>query len=212
MPSNLKNASKKAIYKSNVSKLDSLGVSKDVKIMDDGLNAIEEACGEFIQRVLENINKADLVVTGAITDITLEPRDNGIDILAPSHLVYQSRGVSGTERKYNTPHSYKDKMPPVDVIKSWIDQKGIIYRDNEKYSGKEAPFKTLTDDESKQKAAWAIAKTIYREGIEPKNLYENEIPKLVEDIQKLVSDFALQFINQKIDIHPREGGEKRIIT
>jgi len=210
MPQNLKGASKKAQYKANVAKLDSIGVDK-VDFYDEGLNIIEQACGDFIKRVLENINSADLVVTGSITDITLEPTETGVEIKAPAHLVYQSRGVSGTEQKYDTPHSYKDKMPPVSVIREWIKTKGITYRDNEKYSGKKAPFKELTDDQKQNSAAWAIAKSIYKNGIEPKNLYENEIPQLVEDIQKAISEFALQFVEQKININPREGGERRIV-
>lgn len=217
---NLKGASKRAIYKSNVSKLDSFGIDKAEFFDKEALTAIEQVCGDFINRVIENINKADIVVTGSITNIELETKDNALNITAPSHLVYQSRGVNGAKNnKWDTPHRFggpKGKGPSfsefVEAIKEWIVRKNINLRDNEKYSGKETPFKnTASDQNLLDKAAYAITKSIYNEGIEPKNLYEKEIPKLIEDIQNIVSDFSVQFINQVIDIKPKGGGGKRII-
>jgi hypothetical protein len=208
---NLKTASKKAVHQSNVAKLDDLGTEKED--VDLGiLNVIEQLSGDFILRVIDNINKIkDFVVTGAITDITLEPTKHGLNIVAPKHLVYQSRGVSGTERKYDTPHSYTDKMPPGPVFEDWINRKKLNLRDNEKYSGKKTPFKELSQADQINRISWSIARNIYRNGIEPKNLYEKEIPKLIDDIQKEIADFAVQHITQQIAITPKHGGENRII-
>ena len=33
---------------------------------------------------------------------------------------FQDKGVSGTERKYNTPFSYKSKRPPLKPITDWV--------------------------------------------------------------------------------------------
>lgn len=220
MPNNLKGASKKSIYKSNVDKLDSLGTDKNLLMNDVALSAIEQACGDFILRVLDNINKADIVVTGSITDITLEPTETGINVKAPAHLIYQSRGVNGAKnQKWDTPHKFGDPKGNgpsfqefIEAIKQWIIRKNINYRDNKKYSGKETPFKTeVSDEKLLDRAAYAITKSIYNEGIEPKNLYEKEIPKLIEDVQKMVAEFAVQYFNQVIEINPKSGGGKRII-
>jgi len=188
MPQSLKQASKKAIYKSNVSKLDGLGNDKVSFTTGEGLSAIQLVIGQFIERIAANINSAGIINTGSITDITVVPKDNGIDIVAPAHLVYQSRGVSGTETKYPTPHSYTDKMPPPDVLVPWMKKNGIP-----------------------EEAKFAIAQSIYRHGIAPKDLYEKEIPQLIEELKKEIADFMVQHINQAIDLHPSKGGGNRII-
>lgn len=212
MPQNLKSASKKAIHKGNVDKLDTLGRSKDVFDIEGALNVIELVCGQFIERVLENIkSKPDFVVTGAITDITLDPTDTGVNIMAHPHLIYQSRGVSGTERKYDTPHEFTNKMPPGNVFEDWIRRKKLNLRDNEKYSRKKTPFKLLTEEDKIKSVSWAISRSIFKKGIPPKDVYEKEIPKLLQDLQKEISDFMVQNIVQVVDIHPRGGGENRII-
>lgn len=192
MPKSLNEQSKKSIYLNNVSKLDGLGKGKDLFTTGEGLSLIETICGQFIERVIENINKADIIDTGSITDITVVPTDKGVNIEANPHLVFQSRGVSGTEVKYDTPHSYTDKMPPVDVIKEWLKRKG-------------------TSDEDLNGAAWAIAKSIQKKGLKPHDLYEKEIPKLLEDLQREIADFMIQHIIQDIDINPKGGGQNRII-
>lgn len=209
----LKTASKASIYRNNVKKLSTLGKSKDGFNINDVQGSIEKACGDFIERVLENINSIpNFVTTGKITEIFTQATETGVDIMASPHLIYQSRGVSGTETKYDTPHSFKDKMPPAKVFEDWVKRKGINLRDNEKYSKQKAPFKDLTQDDKIKSASWAIAMSIYKNGIEPKNIYEKEIPKLVEDLKKEIMDFMIQNIEQQIAINPRDGGKNRIIT
>jgi hypothetical protein len=36
---------------------------------------------------------------------------------------FQDKGVSGTQRKFETPYSYKSKMPPPSAFDKWIDVK-----------------------------------------------------------------------------------------
>ena len=38
---------------------------------------------------------------------------------------FQDKGVSGTEKKYDTPYSYKSKMPPIKPLSDWAKRKGI---------------------------------------------------------------------------------------
>ena len=42
--------------------------------------------------------------------------------------IFQDKGVSGTKKKYNTPYSYKSKMPPRKAFDKWIVRKGIAPR------------------------------------------------------------------------------------
>ncbi|RZJ96052.1 MAG: hypothetical protein EOO46_25675, partial [Flavobacterium sp.] len=113
MPNNLSQASKLA-------QLDSLGSSKADFDMDGQLPVLSQIAGEFIKRVQNNIQSAKLNATGKMSRIEIETLPDGINILAEKYLVYHDQGVSGTQRKFNTPFAYTNKMPPIDKIKEWI--------------------------------------------------------------------------------------------
>lgn len=68
---------------------------------------------------------------------------------------FQDRGVSGTEKKYNTPYSYTNKMPPTKAFDQWVVRKGIAPR------GAGGQFA------KRQGLKFAIAKTIFKKGIRP---------------------------------------------
>ena len=68
---------------------------------------------------------------------------------------FQDRGVSGTEKKYNTPYSYTNKMPPTKAFDQFVVRKGIAPR------GSGGQFA------KRQGLKFAIAKTIFKKGIRP---------------------------------------------
>ena len=68
---------------------------------------------------------------------------------------FQDKGVSGTEKKYNTPYSYTTKMPPVKAFDKWVVRKGLAPR------GKGGKFA------SREGIKFSIAKSIYKKGIRP---------------------------------------------
>jgi hypothetical protein len=68
---------------------------------------------------------------------------------------FQDKGVSGTEKKYNTPYSYTTKMPPPKAFDKWVVRKGIAPR------GKGGKFT------SREGIKFAIARSIYKKGIKP---------------------------------------------
>ena len=204
-----KQATKKAQFETKLDMLDSIGTSKEsFEVVKT--NVIERILGEFVERVQNNIDRLGLPVTGAISEISIQSDGDTINVVGNPHLIYQSRGVSGTKVKRDTPHSYKDKRPPVQPIIDWIKNSKKITINESSFGGKEK-FKDLTDDEKITRVAYAIREKIFQEGFEGKDIYEKEIPKLVEDLQKEISDFAVQYINQVISINPREGGGNRIV-
>ena len=77
----------------------------------------------------------------------------GFDIV--DYGKFQDRGVSGTEKKYNTPYKYTNKMPPAKAFDKWTVRKGIAPR------GKGGKF------EKRKGLNFAIAKSIYKKGIRP---------------------------------------------
>tara|TARA_R110000796_G_scaffold203749_1_gene320008 strand:+ start:519 stop:1028 length:510 start_codon:yes stop_codon:yes gene_type:complete len=68
---------------------------------------------------------------------------------------FQDRGVSGKNKKYNTPYSYTNKMPPPQAFDKWVVRKGIAPR------SKGGKFT------SREGLKFAIAKSIYKNGIRP---------------------------------------------
>ena len=197
----IKQASKASMYRDNVKKLDKLGMSKS-DFDSEKLNLIETILSEFVEKVKGNIQAEDLNVTGQISDIKIQADGDDIVVTANPWLIYQSRGVSGTETKYDTPHSYTDKRPPASVFKEWIIAKNIQLKDNPKYGGKESPFKELTEDERINRAAHAMAENKFKHGIKPRDIYEREIPGLVEALQEQIADFCVQYIVNNIDVKP----------
>ena len=93
---------------------------------------------------------------------------------------FQDKGVSGKKKKYNTPFSYKSKMPPSKVFEKWIKNKGIKGRDKK---GRFITTKSLK---------FLIARGIFNNGIKPSLFFtkpfENEYKKLSGD---LVEAFGL---------------------
>jgi hypothetical protein len=73
----------------------------------------------------------------------------------PIYGQFQDQGVSGKKKKYNTPFSYKSKMPPSKIFEDWIKRKGIKGRDKQ---GRFITHKTLS---------YLIARSVFNNGIKP---------------------------------------------
>ena len=95
-------------------------------------------------------------------------------------VLYQDKGVSGKKKKYNTPFSYKDKMPPSSALDKWSVRKGIAPRDK---SGKFIPRKSIN---------FLIARSIYNKGIKPSLFFTKPFEKAYKDLPK---DLVKGFIN-----------------
>lgn len=103
---------------------------------------------------------------------------------------FQDKGVSGVKKKYDTPFTYRDKMPPSRAFDKWMIKRGIAPRN------KEGQFQT------RKGLAYAIARGIYFNGIKPslfftkpfEKAYKKLSPELVEsfglDVESLM-DFTL---------------------
>jgi hypothetical protein len=108
---------------------------------------------------------------------------------------FQDKGVSGTEKKYNTPYSYKSKMPPIKPLAEWAQRKGIKLRD-EKGKFKKGGYKTL---------GFLIARSIQRKGIKPSLFFtkpfEQGFKKLPDELLEAygldVEEFLQFTLNKK---------------
>jgi len=115
-------------------------------------------------------------------DLTVSP--NSFQFSFGSTLPYstfQDQGVSGTQRKYKTPFSYKSKKPPASVFISWAKQKGIKPR------GKNGRFTSY------ESFGFAVANSVFRKGIKPKNFITRPFEKAFKDLpDALIEAYGLE--------------------
>jgi hypothetical protein len=124
-------------------------------------------------------------------EVKAMPNSISIQFSMEDYGVFQDAGVSGTKKKYNTPYSYKSKMPPSKAFDKWITRKGLAPRDK---SGKFTKRKSL---------AFLIARSIYRNGIKPSLFFtkpfEAAYKNLPEELVEAYGLEAVELFNQQID-------------
>ena len=125
------------------------------------------------------------------SELEVGPRSFSLQFFMMEYGEYLDKGVSGKKKKYNTPYSYKSKMPPSRAFEKWIQQKGIQGRDKK---GRFMKRKTLS---------FLIARSVFNNGIKPTMFFtkpfEREFIKLDRD---LVESFGLdvdEFLEQTLN-------------
>lgn len=120
-------------------------------------------------------------------DLKVSKNSFQLEFLMEDYGIFQDKGVSGTEKKYNTPFKYTNKMPPPSKMDKWIvkrNLKGVRDKNGKFISRKSLQF--------------MIARSIYKKGIKPslfftkpfekafKNINEDLIEAYKLDVQKLM--------------------------
>lgn len=118
------------------------------------------------------------------------PNSISMEFLMEDYGIFQDAGVSGTKKKYNTPYSYKSKMPPPKAFDNWIVRKGIAPREKGKFT-------------SRKGLAFAIARSVFRNGIKPSLFFtkpfEKAFKKLPEELVEKYGLDAIKLFNQQVD-------------
>ena len=97
---------------------------------------------------------------------------------------FQDKGVSGKKVKYNTPYSYKSKMPPPNKLDKWIVRKGIAPRD------KKGNFI------SRKSLQFLIARSIFNNGIKPSLFLTKPFEAAFKTLpDELVEKFGLEVLD-----------------
>ena len=137
-----------------------------------------------IQQSRSNLSKDKKNVSKALynsLDYKILSDNSGfiLQFLMEEYGTYQDQGVSGTKKKYNTPFKYTNKRPPAKAFDKWTVRKGIAPRQN---GGKFANRKGLK---------FAIAKTIFEQGIRPSLFFTKPFEKRFETLPKeLIAAFV----------------------
>ena len=137
---------------------------------------------EESKKNLKSLNKVGGTLENSIKGGEVKVTDRSLEfgIEMADYGVFQDKGVSGVKQKYNTPYSYKTKMPPPSKLDKWIVKKGIAPRDDK---GKFISRKSLQ---------FAIARSIFYKGIKPSLFFTTPFQKYAKGLPKeLETAFAL---------------------
>jgi hypothetical protein len=105
-------------------------------------------------------------------DLNVSKNSLSLDFKMEDYGKFQDQGVSGKIRKFNTPFSYKDKMPPTRAFDKWIVKKGIAPRSKGKFISRES-------------LKFAIARSVFLNGIKPSKFFTKPIE---QGFQRLPDD------------------------
>jgi hypothetical protein len=119
-------------------------------------------------------------------DLDVRKNSFSLDLLMNEYGIYQDKGVSGTEKKYNTKFSYKTKMPPIKPLADWAKFKNIRLRDSKGRFAK-GNYKTI---------GYLISRSIYRKGIKPSLFFTRPFEKAFINLpDEIVEAYGLDIDN-----------------
>jgi hypothetical protein len=154
---------------------------------------VQEAIDKFrkyvVQQSKSNLTKqkknASKSLYNSIKGVSkVNPNSISLYFEMEAHGVFQDKGVSGKEKEYNTPYSYKSKMPPTKALDKWVVRRGIAPRD--------AKGRLI----SRQSLKFLIARGIYRNGIKPSLFFTKPFEKAYDRLpDELVEAYGLDIIN-----------------
>ena len=139
-----------------------------------------------IQQSRSNLSKQNKNVDKKLYDSLDKEIEVGANSFRMAFLMedygaYQDKGVSGTQKKYNTPFSYKSKKPPLKPITQWVTKRRFQFRNKE--TGKFMSY---------QSTAFLIRNGIFKNGIKPSLFFTKPFEKAFERLpDELVEAYGL---------------------
>ena len=153
---------------------------------------VQEAIDKFrkyvVQQSKSNLTKqkknASKKLYNSIKGVSkVNPNSISLYFEMEAHGVFQDKGVSGKEKKYNTPYSYKSKMPPTKALDKWVVRRGIAPRD--------AKGRLI----SRKSLKFLIARSIYKNGIKPSMFFTKPFEKAYDRLpDELVEAYGIDII------------------
>jgi len=106
-------------------------------------------------------------------DLKVSKNSFQLEFLMEDYGLFQDKGVSGTDVKYNTPYEYTNKMPPPSKLDKWI-----VKRNLKGVRGKDGKFI------GRKSLQFMIARSIYKNGIKPSLFFTKPFEKAFKNINK----------------------------
>ena len=161
--------------------------------MSETLKALEQFRDLVVAEAKANLQRLGKDTSGKLSnsikgDVKQMPNSIGIYFEMEPYGNFQDKGVSGTQRKFETPYSYKSKMPPPSAFDKWIVRKGI------------APRSATGKFQSRKGLQFAIAKSIFKYGIKPSLFFTKPFEEAYKTLpDTLIDKYGLdaeQLINE----------------
>jgi hypothetical protein len=170
--------------------------------MSERLKALEKFRDLVVAEAKANLQRLGKNSSGKLSnsikgEVKEMPNSIGIYFEMEPYGNFQDKGVSGTERKFDTPYSYTTKMPPPSKLDKWIVKRGI------------APRNVTGQFQSRKGIQFAIARSIFKYGIRPslfftkpfeaayKTLPDTLIDKYGLDAEKLLTQILDENLKTK---------------
>ena len=156
------------------------------------LNNVKDSLNKFAKYVVQqsrsNLTKGKKNISKSLYnsidyDLTVSPNSFSLSFIMDEYGMYQDKGVSGTQKKYNTPFKYTNKMPPIKPLADWAKFKNIRLRDAKGKFAK-GNYKTI---------GFLISRSIYRKGIKPSLFFTKPFERSFKNLpDEVVKAFALE--------------------
>ena len=139
----------------------------------------------------ENRNSSKKLYDSLDSQIEVGANSFRLAFLMEDYGTFQDKGVSGTEKKYNTPFSYKSKKPPLRPITDWVKNRRFQFRQK---NGKFMSY---------QSTAFLVRNSIFKKGIKPSLFFTKPFEKAFERLpDELIQAYGLdveQFLQYTIN-------------
>ena len=121
--------------------------------------------------------------------VKANPNSFEMEFSMEEYGIYQDKGVSGTEKKYNTQYKYTTKAPPPKAFDKWIVRKGLSPRKNGKF-------------QTRKGLQFALSRYIFKKGIKPSLFFtkpfEKAYKKLPQDLVDAFGVDAIKLFNESV--------------
>jgi hypothetical protein len=159
------------------------------KVLDRFRDAVVSQSKRNLTRLQKNSSKK--LYNSIKGKVKAYPNSFHMQFTMEDYGFYQDKGVSGKNKKYNTPYSYKSKMPPSKAFDKWIVRKGLAPR------GADGKFL------NRKSLSFLIARSVYRNGIKPtmfftkpfeaayKNLPDDMVERFGLEVEELFNQMVI---------------------
>ena len=149
---------------------------------------VAEAKNELQRLNKDSSGKLRNSIKGEVKEM---PNSIGVYFEMEPYGNFQDKGVSGVKQKFDTPYSYKTKMPPPSKLDKWIVRKGI------------APRSATGKFQSRKGLQFAIAKSVFKYGIKPSLFFTKPFEAAYKTLpDTLIDKYGLdaeQLLNEILD-------------
>jgi hypothetical protein len=151
-----------------------------------GTRVVADAKANLVRE--QKVSSGELLNSVKSTGVVFGPNSLTLNISMADYGSFIDQGVSGVKVKYDTPFAYTTKMPPPSALDKWIVKKGI------------APRTAKGEFLSRKSVQFAIARSIFFNGIKPTHFLTDAVKKnMVLIPQQIKEAFALD-LNSTVNL------------